>query len=677
MGDKGTMQARNNGQDNQLLQAGLAHHRSGRLDDAVLCYTSLLDRHPLYADALNLLGVVARQRSDLTTSERLISEALRQDSSVASYHHHLGMTYALQGRPRDAAESYRRALLLNPNDVDSMQLLASLLGKAGDWNGAMELYDQLLQREPHKAEWMYRLGHSMKQQSRIGEALPFYRQAVLLYPDSADAQFNLGKALFEAQRRSESLGCFQRVVALQPSDAEAHNYLGQILHEVGEAGQARRAYLEALRLRPDYPEALSNLGALLMEVSEMQSAEVLLRRALQIAPEFTCAATNLGSLLSRRGRFVEAFEIFRKVLQTDPNNPMVLCSLGFSLDALGDLEGARECFELALKAEHGSALARFNLSSHLLLAGNFAEGWSWYERRLELRQFTGKPRTFPQSRWRGEPLADASIFLHAEQGLGDTLQFARYALLLAERGAQVTLEVQSPLGPLLRTLHPAVHILVKGEDAIPATDWHCPLLSLPYIFGTDLSSIPATVPYLQAEAAKAKQWAERLHTHDLCVGVVWSGNPEHTRDRLRSIPSDQFFQILQPGQTRFYSLQKGLAAEQARTVGSEVGLDDLDPYLLNFTDTAAVIANLDLVITVDTAVAHLAGAMGRPVWLLLAYAPDWRWLKERSDSPWYPTARLFRQTSPGSWTDVLEKVKIALQSLACKTDANSTAERPA
>ena len=674
MGDKGTVQARSCEQETELLQAGLAHHRSGRLDDAVLCYTGLLDRHPLHADALNLLGVVARQRSDLTASERLIVEALRQDSSVASYHHNLGKTYALQGRPQEAAESYRRALLLNPNDVDSMQLLASLLGEAGDWNGAMELYDQLLQREPHKAEWMYRLGHGMKQQSRIAEALPFYRQAVLLYPDSGDAQFNLGKALFEAQRRPESLECFRRVVAWQPEDAEAYNYLGQTLHEVGEAGQARQAYLEALRLRPDYPEALSNLGALLMELSEMQGAEVLLRRALQIAPEFTCAATNLGSLLSRRGRFVEAFETFRKVLQTDPNNPMVLCSLGFSLDSLGDLEGARECFELALKTEKDSALARFNLSSHLLLAGNFAEGWSWYERRLELRQFTGKPRIFPQPRWRGEPLASASIFLHAEQGLGDTLQFARYALLLAEQGAQVTLEVQSPLGPLLRTLHPAVHIQVKGEEAMPVTDWHCPLLSLPYILGTDLSNIPATVPYLQAEAAKARQWAKRLHTHDLRVGVVWSGNPEHTRDRLRSIPFDQFFQVLQTGQTRFYSLQKGPAAEQARTAGSAVALNDLDPYLLDFTDTAAVIANLDLVITVDTAVAHLAGTMGKPVWILLAHAPDWRWLKERSDSPWYPTATLFRQTSSGNWTSVLDKVTTALQSLAFKTEAASTAE---
>lgn len=644
----------------ELLQAGLAHHRCGALHEAARCYSALLRTYPSHADALNLLGVVARQQGDLITAERLILQAIGQNPTVALYHHHLGKTYALQKRLQDAVQSYRRAVFLDQSDIESMRLLASLLGESGEWTEATGLYEELLQREPYKAEWMYRCGHGLKRQGRVSEALSVYRRATLLQPDSADAHFNLGKALFEAGQRSECLVCFQRVLEIQPGDAEAHNYLGQVRHERGEGGQALQFYLEALRLRPDYVEVLSNLGALMMEMNELESAEVLLRRAYQLAPGFKCASTNLGTLLSRRGRFVEAFETFRKVLLSDPQDPTALCSMGFALDALGDLEGARAAFELALKTEPNSALARFNLSSHFLLAGNFAEGWSCYERRWELRQFTGKPRTYAQPRWRNEDIAGTSVLLYAEQGFGDTLQFVRYALILVERGARVLLETQAPLVPLLCTLHPKVQVLARNDETAPDTDWHCPLLSLPYVLGTDLSNIPAAVPYVYPDEEKAKLWAEQNRTQTFRVGVVWSGNPGHARDRLRSIPFEEFSRLFLTPQVHFYSLQKGPAAKYAKDAGPNAGLLDLEPFLLDFTDTAAVITNLDLVITVDTAVGHLAGAMGKPVWILLAHAPDWRWLKERSDSPWYPTARLFRQGSPGSWADVLDRVKSAL-----------------
>lgn len=650
-----------------LLQAGLTHHRAGRLQEAARCYEHLLEVQPLNADALNLLGVIARQQNDLDTSERLILRAIRQNADMATYHHHLGKTYAQMGRPDDAAQSYRRALSLNPEDRDSLQLLALLLSEAADRDGAAALYGQLLELEPDRAEWMFRLGHIRKCQGRISEALVWYRQAVSVHPDAVDSQFNLGKALFEARQLEESQQCFRLVIAMQPEDVEAHNFLGQILHELGEAGEAQQMYLEALRLRPDSVEALSNLGALLLELGELQYAEALLRRALTLAPDFLCACNNLGTVLARQGRFAEAFQTFRNILLTDPTNVQALCSMGFSLDALGDLDGARECFQLALTSEPDSALTRFNLSPHLLLAGNFAEGWSWYERRWELRQFTGKPRRYAQPRWQGEEIAGASIFLFSEQGLGDTLQFVRYALLLVDRGAQVWLEVQPPLYPLLRYLHPRIHVFVKDQEDLSATDWHCPLLSLPMVFGTDLSNIPAIVPYLHAGEVKAKYWAEALGAPGLRVGLVWSGNPEHVRDRLRSVPFEQFRSLLSTPGVSFYSLQKGKGAAQAQSVASHGVLHDLEPYLLDFTDTAAIIANLDLVITVDTAVAHLAGAMGKPVWILLAHAPDWRWLQERSDSPWYPTARLFRQRSRGQWDDVLAQVREALHALACET----------
>ena len=667
-GGQVTKSTEKNEVETKLLQDGLAHHRSGSLNAAASCYAKLLATQPQHADALNLLGVIARQRNDLITSERLILAAIDQNPGVATYHHHLGKTYALQGRSQEAAQSYRRALCLNPEDLDSMQLLASLRSETGDWNEVCELYGRLRQMEPGKAEWLYRLAQVLKIQGRMNEALVCYRQAVVLYPNSVDAQFNLGKALFEAGERSESLQCFRRLVAIHPDDAVAQNYLGQILHELGEAGQARQAYLEAIRARPEFVEALSNLGALLLDMSELKKAELLLRRALQLAPEFACACTNLGTVLVRQGRYLEACETFRELLVREPTHATALCSVGFSLDVLGDLDGARKCFQLALTAEPDSALVRFNLSSHLLLDGNFAEGWSWYEQRWNLRQFTGKLRTCPQRRWNGEDIAGTSIFLFAEQGFGDTLQFVRYALLLVELGARVLLEVQAPLVQVLQTLHPDVYVFAKDQEEVPSTDWQCPLLSLPKVFGTDLTTIPVAVPYVHADKKKTEEWDQRLHAPGLKVGVVWSGNPAHNRDRLRSIPFEQFCHVLHTPQVSFYSLQKGPAAMQARTVDLGIEMCDLEPCLLDFTDTAAVIANLDLVITVDTAIAHLAGAMGKPVWILLAYAPDWRWLKERSDSPWYPTAKLFRQSSPGQWAGVLEQVKNDIHALACATE---------
>lgn len=675
VGDRVMQPTEGNEVERQLLQAGLAHHRVGSLHEAARCYANLLKRQPQHGDALNLLGVIARQQNDLITSERLILEAINQSSGMATYHHHLGKTYALQGRLQEAAQSYRRALSLNSEDVDSIRMLAALLSEDGDWDEAIGLYGQLLGMEPHNAEWLYRLGQALKRQGRVGEALVFYRRAVLLCPDSADAHFNLGKALVETRQLPQSLGCFRRVVAIQPEDADAHNYLGQTLHELGEADQARQAYLKAIELRPDFVGALSNLGVLLMDLGHLDHAEALFRRALQLAPGFLAACSNLGTVLARQGRFVEAFETFRLVLLKVPTHAEALCSMGFSLDALGDLKGARECFQLALTADPDSSLVRFNLSPHLLLEGNFAEGWSWYERRWELRQFTGKPRPYAQPRWQGEEIAGASIFLYAEQGFGDTLQFARYALLLVEHGARVFLEVQAPLSQLLRTLHPDVHVFAKDQEEIPATDWQCPLMSLPKVFGTDISNIPANVPYVHINKEKAEQWASRLQAPGLRVGVAWSGNPKHTRDRLRSIPFEQFSKVLQTPRVCFYSLQKGPAAMQARTSDPDAELCDLEPYLLDFTDTAAIIANLDLVITVDTALAHLAGAMGKPVWILLAHAPDWRWLKERSDSPWYPTAKLFRQSSPGQWTGVLEQVEDVLHRMACGTKLGTVSDR--
>ena len=653
-----------------LLRSGLAHHRAGDLKSAQTCYSEIIRREPRNADALHLSGVVARQQDDLEASKRLIRKAIAINEFVATYHHNLGRTHALQGNLTLAIASYRRALSLHAEDVDSMQALARLLGETGEVSQAIALYKTVLDLSPGRSEVYYSLGLLLKVCGDMESALEFYKRAAELFPETSDSHFNLAKTLYEAGRPAESLLCYQRVLALNPDDAETHNCVARILHERGDLGLARQSYLRALHLCPDFPEALSNLGALQMDAGEFKTAQALLRRAIAVKPDLMNAYCNLGSLLTKQGDALGAVEAFRKVLMKNPRDVTTLSNLGCTLDALGDSDGAASCFRMALEVEPTSSLARFNLSSHILLAGDFAEGWREYEQRWEVRQFAGKREPFAQPQWQGEPILGSRIYVYAEQGLGDTLHFVRYVPKLVELGAEVVLEVQPLLYSLLRDMGPAVRVVPKRERP-QDVDWHCPLLSLAGVFRTDLGNMPAAVPYLHAEPGKKETWSRRLATVGLRVGLVWTGNPEHTRDRLRSIPIAHFGRLTEVKGSTFYSLQKGLTAKQWDDVAAATrDLTDLGLELEDFTDTAAIVANLDLVITVDTSVAHLAGAMGKPVWILLPHAPDWRWLKDRTDSPWYPTARLFRQTVAGRWGDVLDRVAADLQQLAAAAYAD-------
>ena len=647
-----------------LLESGLAHHRAGDLTGALACYREILGREPRDADALHLSGVIARQGGDLATSERLIGEAIQINGSVAMYHHNFGRTQALRGQFDRAAESYRRALSLNAGDVDSMQMLAKLLAEAGDVSQAIALYKSVLQLSATRSEVYYNLGFLLKSHGDMESALTYYKRATELFPKSSDSHFNLGKTLYEAGRSDECIRSYEKVLELDPADAETHNCLARVLHERGDLGLARMSYLRALELRPDFAEALSNLGALQMDAGELKTAEALLRRAIAVKPDLMSAYCNLGSVLTKQGDALGAIEAFRRVLLDDPRDVATLCNLGCTLDALGDNDGAASCFRMALEVEPTSPLARFNLSSHLLLEGNFAEGWREYEQRWEVRQFAGKREPFAQPQWRGEPIRGARIYVYAEQGLGDTLHFLRYIPVLVELGAEVVLEVQPFLHALVRDNYPAVRVVTKGERP-EEVDWHCPLLSLAGVFRTDLSNLPAAVPYLHAGTEKKGIWSRRLGGDELRVGMVWTGNPEHTRDRMRSIPITQFGRLTEVKAATFFSLQKGLTAERWGEVAAATrGVTDLGWALEDFTDTAAIVANLDLVITVDTSVAHLVGALGKPVWILLPHAPDWRWLKDRTDSPWYPTAKLFRQTVAGQWGDVLDRVAKDLEQMS-------------
>jgi hypothetical protein len=435
-----------------------------------------------------------------------------------------------------------------------------------------------------------------------------------------------GRAL-EAARNAEAEALYRQHLERYPRDAMAHVHHGIALRRLGRLEEAASAYGEALRLDPANAMAHNNLGNLQATAGDNAAAVVSFRAALERNPNLVEAYNNLGSALTQAVRPTEAFAAFRNAI--------------------------------ALRADYPDP--HFNLGVALLLSGQLAEGWREYEWRWRVPAFERAVRRFPQRQWSGEALSGARLLLHAEQGLGDTLQFCRYVPLIAADTA-IILEVQKPLTRLMASLPGGARIVVAGET-LPEFDVHCPLMSLPMAFGTDLATIPRGVPYLAAAPEAAAIWRRRVEAlRGLRVGLAWAGDPRpdrpaaHAVDRRRSLALAALAPLATVSGVSWISLQKGAAAAQAAVPPTGMMLHDWTGELRDFADTAALIEALDLVVTVDTAVVHLAGALGKPVWLLNRFDTCWRWLTSREDSPWYPTLRLYRQEAPGEWAQVIERV---------------------
>jgi hypothetical protein len=428
-------------------------------------------------------------------------------------------------------------------------------------------------------------------------------------------------------QHESAIECIGRALQQKPYDAGAHNNLGLAFQQQGKLEEAVQCFRRALQLKPDYPEACNNLGNALSDLGNLDEAVACFRRALELNPEKWDTLNNLGLTLMDQGKLGEAIECCRRALRLKPD----------------------------------SAEMHKNLATIWLLQGNFEQGWPEYEWRWQCQDFPR--RSFPQPLWNGSPLDGQTILLQAEQGFGDTLLFIRYALLVKERGGRVVVECQPPLLALL-TDCPGIDELVAQGDPLPAFHVRAPLLSLPNILGTTLDSIPAGIPYLRADQALTQSWRQKLEPLGAFkIGIVWQGSPTYRGDRQRSIPVRHFDSLASVEGVRLVSLQKGPGAEQPGTRDASFPVLDLGQHLETFSDTAAVLENLDLLISCDTSVPHLAGALGVPVWLALPFAPDWRWLLEREDSPWYPHHRLFRQRRPGDWGEVFSRIAAALPGL--------------
>src|SRR5438132_456876 len=528
--------------------------------------------------------------------------------------------------------------------------------QAGNPAQAEQVFRQALDLDPDNADVWCLLGIVCRAQGHHAAAVQSYREALKRKPDFVEGLNNLGNVLVDQGQFEEAADCYRQVLRLRPDYAQAHNNLGVAYRFQGKFADAAACYREALRIRPDYAEALSNLGIALAELREFDEALACYREALRLKPDYPEAYTNMGNVFQELGRLDEALAHYEKALRLKPDYAEAHDNRAQAEMAGGNLAGARAGFESALRLKADYAEAHLGRAFTLLLQGDFEAGWAEYEWRWKCKEFT--PFAFQQPVWDGSPLAGRTILLHAEQGLGDTLQFIRYAALVKERGGRVLVACQKPLLPILKGC-PGVDQWIPYDAPLPDFDVYAPLLSLPRIFGTNLASIPAAVPYVFADAELIERWGRELERYPgLKVGVAWQGNPRYSGDRKRSFPLEKLAPVARLPNVQLFSLQKGPGAEQIGGVADQFAVVDLGSQLDEksgpFMDTGAVMKNLDLVISADTAIGHLAGALGVPLWLALPFVAEWRWLLGRKDSPWYPTVRLFRQSRPGDWDAVFK-----------------------
>ena len=614
------------------LKDALEHHQKGQLAQAELLYRQRLWVEPTNSDAIHLLGVIAHQTGHHQGAVDLIKLAIEITPHVASYHSNLG---------------------------NSLKELKQL-------DGAVASYDMAIALKPDYAQAFYNRGNALKELKQLDAAVVSYDNAIGLKPDYAEAFSNRGNALQELKQLDDAIASFDKAIALKPEYAEAYYNRGNALKELKHLDAAVVSYDKAIALKPDYAEAYSNRGNALQEQKHLDAAIVSYDKAITLKPDYDEAYSNRGNALKELKQFDAAIASYDKAVQLKPNFAEAHYNRGNALQELKQLVYAVASYDKAIALKPGYVEAIFNKSMLLLLVGDYCQGFKLYENRWEKEDILPFKRYFSQPLWVGkESLSKKTILLHAEQGLGDTIQFCRYAQMVENLGTKVILEVQKPLVKLMKNLDGVSTLIAKG-DPLPEFDFHCPLLSLPLAFKTDLNSIPSAKSYLVAEPERISFWKDRLAVDGLKIGIGWQGSKGTKIDIGRSFELILFQKIASLPNVKLISLQKGCGSEQLENLpkGMEVinlG-DELDAEGA-FLDSAAVMMNLDLFITSDTALAHLAGALGITTWVVLKYLPDWRWMLDRKDSPWYPSMTLYRQQRMDDWTSVFDQMRTEITSM--------------
>jgi len=665
---------------------------TGRLTEVALGYQRMLNENPHQPDALVGITLVALASNQNAAAVQMAKAAVAAAPKMGAAWVALGQAYKAACQPKDAEKAYRKAIRLDGMDALARMGLGELRLAGGEPEEAIREFMMAIQRRPTLVGAHLGLGNAYACMGNNTAALDRYEQALALQPRLPEAEFAAGFVLSRLGGLKLAEARYRRALALRPDFAAAWMNLGAILRELGRAVYAEAALLRAVELRPDLVSGWINLALLKREQRRPEEAESHLRRAFALNPaqvethvawcQFRAAEGDLagawgwlrwalarhpshaeavnmhGILLHREGSFAEAVQIFEQAEAL--GSRAAASNRGNSLLDMGRMGQALRAHEIAVERAPESAGALYNLALTRLRLGDWERGWVDYEARWHFREVHRAPRKFDQPRWRGEPLRGRRILLHAEQGLGDTIQFSRYLTLVAARGGVPILEVQEPVARLMASLPPVraglAQIALLGQQP-PPFDIECPLLSLPAAFGTTVGTVPWPGAYLGADPALVNEKRMQFPSvqGSLRVGLAWAGNPRYKADSQRSVHVRTLLPLLRTTGIAWISLQKGEPARQLETLPADVFAWDGSSGDRDLAETAALIATLDLVVTTDTCIAHLAGALGKPVFILLPYLSDWRWMQRIETTPWYPTARLLRQNAPGDWAGVLER----------------------
>ena len=677
---------------------------TARLRELASQYQQTLLRNPRHAESLAGMSLIALATRQHEAAVHMAQAAVAAAPKMVPAWVILGQALRATGRHIEAETSYATALALDPQDTLALVGLGELKTAAGAPEAALHLFTRALNCNPAMAAAHLGHGSALACLDRFEEALVSYEQALTLKPRLAEAEFAIGFVLTRLGHREEAERRYRRAIKLRPDFAAAWMNLGCLMREMGRELYAEAALVRSVELRPDLIAAWIDLALVKRETGRVEEAKKHLEKALALDPnraetavawlQFSVfrkdteaawqwharaesldpqnaeAANMKGILLHNAGRFEEAVAAFLRAEELGSRQAPSNC--GNSLLELGHIEEALIAHARAHQLDPVNPGTRYNMALTQLRTGRWREGWPNYESRWSFREVHKKPRRLGHPRWTGEPLGGKRILLHAEQGLGDTIQFCRYAELVAARGGFPILQVQPGVARLIRSLNlvqegraevAELNIGMQTPATPPAFDLECPLLSLPAVFETTIETVPQLGQYLFADPADIEARPVRFPDGDCGyprIGIAWAGNPRYKSDRQRSTHLETFKPLLEIPGIDWVSLQKGEAAEQLLGLHPAIRIIDAAHSDRDLADTAATISALDLVITTDTSIAHLAGAMAKPVWILLPHLADWRWMQEIETTPWYPTARLIRQTAPGDWPGVIRQIKAAL-----------------
>ncbi|UCF92988.1 MAG: tetratricopeptide repeat protein [Desulfobacterales bacterium] len=643
---------------------GRREKAQGRFEEAIKSYQKKLQLQPRDADTCFSIGELYGRLGGHEDAALWYTKGLAIRPDDARAYFKLGIIESQKGRLAAAAGCYQRALELDPGMAEAWNNLGLVYKSCNDLDQAVRCFQKGLQSDPEFAEAYYNLGNAYYLQKRVNHAILCFQKVLEIKPDSSAVQIRLGDLLNEQGRPEKALAYYEKACELEPDSAELWNKIGNIYKGQGNFTKAAGRYRRAIELNPNAAEALFNAGYVLVEVGEVKGAVHFYERLLAIEPNSAETMYNLATLLAKNGELDAAVHYTRQAIKNSPDRPDAHNNLGLYLRAQEKIDEAIREFKKAIAIDSHWAKAHLNLSLALLVSGQFAEGWDEYDWRFEVDRYKADFRYRGADIWDGRAFSGKRLLVHDEQGFGDTLQFVRYLPHVKKLGGTVIFEVRKAIIPLLDGF-PGIDQLLErpvGGGANVKYDYYLPLLSVAGRLGTRLDCIPAKIPYLLAAPTKVARWKAETARPGFKIGLVWAGSQLHVNDGHRSCSLGQLEWLLHFPDTALFSLQKEVNREEEKQL-NQMGIVDLGSRFNDFADTAAVIELLDLVIAVDTAVVHLAGAMGKPVWVVLPFDSDWRWLMNRDDSPWYPTMRLFRQKAVGDWDTAFRSVEKSLREL--------------